>query len=90
MGTLLTGIALSWFTPLLETNSPLLNNLEEFIKEFKGCFGDTDSARTTIDKIRTLHQGDQPTLIYVANFRLIARDIPWDEQALMEQFRSSL
>ena len=90
VGTLLTGIALSWFAPLLETNSPLLNNFEEFIKEFKACFGDTDGARTAINKIRTLRQGDQPASTYAANFRLIASDIPWDEQALMEQFRSGL
>ena len=90
VGTLLTGTALSWFAPLLEANSPLLNNFEEFIKEFKACFGDTDSVRTAINKIRTLRQGDQPASTYAANFRLIASDIPWDEQALMEQFRSGL
>ena len=90
VGTLLTGTTLSWFAPLLEANSPLLNNFEEFIKEFKACFGDTDSVRTTINKIRTLRQGDQPASTYAANFRLIASDIPWDEQALMEQFRSGL
>ena len=90
VGTLLTGTTLSWFAPLLEANSPLLNNFEEFIKEFKACFGDTDSVRTTINKIRTLRQGDQPTSTYAANFCLIASDIPWDEQALMEQFCSGL
>ena len=34
VGALLTGTTLSWFVPLLEANSPLLNNFEEFIKEF--------------------------------------------------------
>ena len=41
VGSLLSGIALSWFAPLLETNSPLLHNFEEFVKEFKACFGST-------------------------------------------------
>ena len=90
VGTLLTGIALSWFAPLLEKNSPLLNNFEEFIKEFKACFGDTDGVSTTINKIRTLRQGDQPSSTYTDNFHLIASDIPWDEQSLMEKFRSGL
>ena len=90
VASLLSGIAFSWFAPLLETNSPLLHNFEEFVEEFKACFGDTDGARTTINKICTLRQGDQPASTYVANFRLIASDIPLDEQALMEQFRSSL
>jgi hypothetical protein len=58
VGTLLTGTTLSWFAPLLEKNSPLFNNFENFMKEFKACFGDTDSVRTTINKIRTLRQGD--------------------------------
>ena len=44
VGSLLSGITLSWFAPLLETNSPLLHNLEEFVEEFKACFGDTDGA----------------------------------------------
>jgi hypothetical protein len=75
---------------LLETNSPLLNNFEQFIKEFKACYGDTNSVRTTINKIHTLWQGDQLGSTYAANFHLIASHIPWDEQALMEQFRLGL
>ena len=90
VGTLLTGIALLWFAPLLETNSLLLHNFEEFVKEFKACFGDTEGARTTINKIRTLRQGDQPTSTYATNFWLIASDISWDEQALIEQFHFGL
>ena len=38
VGTLLIGIALSWFSPLLETNSPLLHSFEEL----KACFRDTN------------------------------------------------
>ena len=85
VGTLLTDIVLAWFAPLLEKISPLLNNFEEFIKEFKVCFGDTDGARINQQDSYTT-SSDQPTLTYAANFCLIASDIPWDEQALMDQF----
>ena len=51
VGTLLSGTTLVEFAPLLEKESPLLNNFEEFISEFKACFGDTNSVRTTINKI---------------------------------------
>ena len=51
VGTLLSGSALAWFAPLLEKKSPLLNNFEEFISEFKARFGDTDSISSTINKI---------------------------------------
>ena len=39
-----------------------------------------------INKTRRLHQGDQPTSAYATNFRLLAYDIPRDEEALMDQF----
>ena len=90
VGTLLTGTALSWFAPLLEKESPLLQNFNAFIEEFKASFGDSDSARTAINKIRRLRQGDRPASAYAADFRLLACDIPWDEEALMDQFRQGL
>jgi hypothetical protein len=90
VGTLLSGTALAWFAPLLEKSSPLLKDFEGFIKEFQASFGDTDSARTAINKIRRLRQGDRPASTYAADFRLLACDIPWDEEALMDQFRQGL
>ena len=90
VGTLLTGTALAWFAPLLEKKSPLLQDFEGFINEFQANFGDTDSVRTAINKIRRLRQGDRPASAYAADFRLLACDIPWDEEALMDQFRHGL
>ena len=91
VSTLLSGSALAWFPPLLEKEYPLLNNFEEFlIVKFKACFGDTDNIRTTINKIRRLRQGDRPASAYAADFRLLASDIPQDDQALIEQFRYGL
>ena len=37
LGTLLSGTTLAWFAPLLEKDTPLLNNFEDFISEFKAC-----------------------------------------------------
>ena len=48
--------------------------------------GDTDSIKTTINKILRLCQGDRPTSTYATDSHLLATDIPWDDQALMEQF----
>ena len=67
VGTLLSGTALAWFAPLLEKKSPLLNNFEEFIKEFQASFGDTDSIRTAINKLRRLRQGDRPASVITLN-----------------------
>ena len=76
VGTLLSGTTLAWFAPLLEKGSPLLSNFKEFISEFKACFGDYDSIRMTINRIRRLHQGDHPASVYAMDFRLLATDIP--------------
>ena len=46
--------------------------------------------RTAINKMRLLRQEDRPASAYTADFRLLASDIPWDEQALMDQFRQGL
>ena len=68
IGTLLNGSALAWFTLLLEKQSSLLNNFEDFISEFKACFGDTDNVRMTINKTRRLRQGDCPGSAYTVEF----------------------
>ena len=75
---------MAWFAPLLEKESSLLNIFEEFISEFKAYI---DSIKTSINKIRRLRQDDCPASTFTADFRLLASDIPWDDQALMEQFR---
>jgi hypothetical protein len=56
--TLLIGIALTWFAPLLEKKSLVLENFETFIAKFQATFSDIDSVRTTINKIQRLRQGD--------------------------------
>src|SRR4028118_1685606 len=42
VGTLLTGQALSWFAPLFEKQSPILNNFETFLEAFAEAFGEQD------------------------------------------------
>ena len=74
--TLLSGSTLSLFAPLQEQKSSLLDGFEAFIEEFKACFGDTDSIMTTINKIHRPRQRHRPTLTYVADFRLLASNIP--------------
>ena len=34
---------LTWFAPLLEKNSPLLDDFDDFIKEFQESFADMDN-----------------------------------------------
>ncbi len=40
-----------WFMPLLERQSPLLNNFETFIEEFCAIFGNSNKDNTSISKL---------------------------------------
>ena len=86
VGTLLTGQALSWFAPLFEKQSPILNNFETFLEAFAEAFGKHDKARWATTKIRSLRQGTRSASVYASDFRQLACDINWDEEALMSQF----
>ena len=51
IGILLSGAILSWFSLLLEKNSPILANLNNFLAEFNNTFRDTDSIQTATIKL---------------------------------------
>jgi hypothetical protein len=46
--------------------------------------------RTTINKIQRLSQGNRPASAYATNFHLLAYDMPWDEETIMNLFRYGL
>jgi hypothetical protein len=87
VGTLLTGTAEAWFTPILETSSPLLQDFNAFMAEFETVFGDSDKARTSANKLRRLQQGTRSAIVYALEFRQLACDVNWGEAALIDQFR---
>lgn len=90
VGTLLTGQALSWFAPLFEKRSPILSNFETFLEAFVEAFGEHDKARWATTKIRSLRQGTRSASTYASDFRQLACDINWGEEALMSQFYCGL
>ncbi len=90
VGTLLTRIAAAWFTPILETSSPLLQDFNAFMAEFEAVFGDSDKARTSTNKLRRLQQGTCSAIVYASEFRQLACDVNWGEAALIDQFRCGL
>ncbi len=51
IGTLLSSIALVWFIPSLEHQSPLFNEFEIFLEEFNATFGNLDKECTSNIKI---------------------------------------
>jgi hypothetical protein len=87
---LLTGQALSWFALLFERRALVLNNFEAFFAAFAEAFEDHDKARSTTTKIRIIQRRSCPASVYASDFRLLACDINWDEEALINQFHWGL
>ena len=70
---------------LFEKRSPILNNFETFLEAFVEAYGEHDKAGWATIKIWSLQQGAGSASIYASDFRQLACDINWDEEALMSQ-----
>ena len=90
VGTLLSGPAQAWFAPLVETSSPLLEDFPAFLAELEATFGETDRRRTALNKLYALEQGSRAASVYASEFRQLACDVNWDDQALVDHFRRGL
>jgi len=65
IGMLLLNTSLTWFTPLLEQQPPLSNDLKMFVEEFITTFEDFDKKCTLTSKLWALCQGPCPTTICI-------------------------
>lgn len=54
------------------------------------AFGEHDKARVALNKIYALRQGSRSVSVYASEYRQLAVDINWGEQALMDQFYRGL
>jgi hypothetical protein len=90
VGTLLTGTVATWFVPILETSSPLLQDFNAFMVEFEAMIGDSGKVRTLANKLRRLQQRTRSAIVYASEFKQLACDINWGEAALIDQFRCGL
>jgi hypothetical protein len=75
VGTLLIRITTTWFAPILETSSPLLQDFDTFMAEFEAMFRDSDKARTLANKLHRLQQGTHSATVYALEFRQLAYDV---------------
>ncbi len=87
---LLSSMALTWFTPLLEHQSPLFNDFEMLFEKFNATFGNLDKECTSNIKIRSFYQGSQLTIIYALEFKQLGCDISWGETTFISQFQFGL
>ncbi|CAG8777446.1 5533_t:CDS:2 [Cetraspora pellucida] len=85
LGSLLTGSALAWFTPLLEQQSSLLDDFNSFVEEFEATFENLEKVRTAANRIRKLTQRSKLALSYTSEFCQISSNLNWGEAALIDQ-----
>jgi hypothetical protein len=71
---------------LFEKRAPTLNNFEAFLAAFAEAFEDHNKAHSSTTKICILWQGSRIRFLYALDFRLLACNINWDEEALISQF----
>lgn len=93
IGSLMTGNALKWITPMLEKKEVYASTMASyaaFKKAFAEAFGETDAVTVAENQLERLRQGKYPASKYAMEFRRIASDLAWNDAALIRQFKKGL
>lgn len=93
VGSLLTGRALAWFAPLLESHSggtKYFGTYADFMRSFGVSFGPVDVVVTSAYALDRLKQGRLSASAYATTFKQYAADLGWNDSALIHKFRAGL
>ncbi|XP_074179563.1 retrotransposon Gag-like protein 3 [Rhinolophus sinicus] len=90
VGNRFSGEAGRWFQPLVDIQSPLLEQFESFIRVLQDTFDNPENMEDANHRIRQLCQGEDPVHQYVTHFYLIAQELNWEESTLCIQFQEGL
>ncbi|MBZ3881963.1 Zinc finger CCHC domain-containing protein 5 [Sciurus carolinensis] len=90
VGNRFSGEAGRWFQPLLDIQSPLLEQFESFIQVLLDTFDNPENLEDANHHIRQLCQGEGSIHQYATHFHLIAQELNWDESTLCIQFQEGL
>jgi hypothetical protein len=89
--SLLRGSAFSWIQPYLDMDDPLvwMNDFSLFAAEINAVFGDPDLASNNFRRLKRLKQIGS-VASYTAEFRRLASQLSWSDQALVQQYFEGL
>lgn len=90
VSSLLRGAALDWISPYREKQDAMLSSWSDFESKFKAMFDDPHRARTAVNKLTQLRQGNRSVVAYAAEFRRIVMDADFDNNAKVHWFRAGL
>ncbi|KAL6456552.1 hypothetical protein MHYP_G00350960 [Metynnis hypsauchen] len=90
MTSLLTGRALAWATSLWERASPDTASGESFMRAMRTTFHNPRGGREAVPRLLALSQGTCSVADYAIEFRTLAAESGWNEEALMAVFQQGL
>ncbi|KAM5197709.1 retrotransposon Gag-like protein 3 [Hipposideros larvatus] len=90
VGNCFSGETGRWFQPLVDMQSPLLEQFESFIQVLRDAFDNRENMEDANYHIRQLCQGEDLVYQYATHFYLIAQDLNWNESTLCIQFQEGL
>ncbi|KAL6468355.1 hypothetical protein MHYP_G00240320 [Metynnis hypsauchen] len=90
MTSLLTGRALAWATSLWERASPDTASGESFMRAMRTTFHNPRGGREAAPRLLALSQGTCSVADYAIEFRTLAAESGWNEEALMAVFQQGL
>ncbi|XP_029096659.1 retrotransposon Gag-like protein 3 isoform X2 [Monodon monoceros] len=90
VGNRFSGEAGKWFQPLVDIQSPLLEQFESFIQVLQDTFDNPENMEDANHCIRKLCQGEDHVHQYATHFHIIGQELNWDESTLCIQFQEGL
>lgn len=88
--SLLSGRALQWAIAAFNNDATLSSDYSRFISEFKLVFDHPPEGSDTASKLHSISQGSRSVADYAVEFRILAADSKWGDQALISAFRRGL
>uniref|UniRef100_A0A8C5QHS7 Retrotransposon gag domain-containing protein n=1 Tax=Leptobrachium leishanense TaxID=445787 RepID=A0A8C5QHS7_9ANUR len=86
----LTDKALRWANPLWETDKPIVYNYREFMSAFRRVFDPTGPKTNAAKSLLRLRQGTKSLGDYALEFRSLASELNWNNEALVAVFSEGL
>uniref|UniRef100_A0A803J4Y9 CCHC-type domain-containing protein n=1 Tax=Xenopus tropicalis TaxID=8364 RepID=A0A803J4Y9_XENTR len=87
---LLQGKALAWASPLWERDDPLVHNSSAFIATFREIFDAPGRKINASTRLLKITQGTLSAAEYAIDFRTLAAEVAWNNDALVAAFWQGL
>ena len=88
--SLLSGRALQWAIAALENEPQLSSDYSRFVSEFRLVFDHPAEGPDAAARLHSISQGSRSVADYAVEFRILATESRWGQEALLSAFRRGL